>query len=59
MNIINGVVSYLGIDIRRDLTEEECSAMLKWNIDMPPQGPQSRSEQSLNNERSTLDSLNN
>jgi len=35
MNTVDGAASYLGMDIRNDLTEDFRSATMKWNSDLP------------------------
>lgn len=35
MNTVDGVGSYLDIDIRHDLTEDFRSATMRWNMDLP------------------------
>ncbi|KAI6443785.1 hypothetical protein MCOR17_011342, partial [Pyricularia oryzae] len=39
MNTVDGVASYLGMDIRRDLTEDFRSATMKWDSDLALQFP--------------------
>lgn len=39
MNTVDGVASYLGMDIRRDLTEDFRSATMKWDSDLALQLP--------------------
>ncbi|TLS25962.1 hypothetical protein PpBr36_06827 [Pyricularia pennisetigena] len=39
MNTVDGVASYLGMDIRRDLTEDFRSATMKWDGDLALQLP--------------------
>jgi hypothetical protein len=39
MNTVDGTTSYLGIDIRNDLTEDFRSATIRWNNDLPLELP--------------------
>jgi hypothetical protein len=39
MNTVDGAASYLGMDIRNDLTEDFRSATLRWNKDLPLELP--------------------
>ena len=34
MNTVDGAVSYLGMDIRNDLTEDFRSVTMRWNSDL-------------------------
>ncbi|KAK0743500.1 hypothetical protein B0T18DRAFT_468843, partial [Schizothecium vesticola] len=55
MNTVDGAATYLGMDIRHDLTEDFRSATMRWNSDLPLKLPASgRAELEQQKEYATL-----
>ncbi|KAK0723474.1 hypothetical protein B0T26DRAFT_675041 [Lasiosphaeria miniovina] len=58
MNTVDGAASYLGMDIRNDLTEDFRSATMRWNSDLPLElSAKGREELEQNEEYATLSRL--
>ena len=58
MNTVDGAASYLGMDIRNDLTKDFRSATMRWNSDLPLELPaKGRAELEQNEEYATLTCL--